>query len=124
MHIKISMKDVKKSKSVEEQIEKKSSRLVKYFEKDVRINWHCHEKASLYYTDISVSGVGGKKYTAKAHHENLYKSFDLSLDKIEKQLLKLKEKTKNVIHKRKNRIEVEAPVPKWEEHYPEIKKAS
>ena len=93
MKVSISFKHVKHSSEVDERLYAKSSKLEKYLGGKTNIKWHCHYKDGVHYSEVYVSGPKFS-YHAKGHHDNLYKAFDVTFDKIERQISKKKEKVK------------------------------
>jgi putative sigma-54 modulation protein len=94
MNISISFKNVKHSKDVEQRLTEKSFRLQKFFEGNFSIKWFCPYKEGVHYTEAYISGPKFS-FHASSKHQNMYKSFDLTLDKVERQILKQKEKVKS-----------------------------
>ncbi len=103
MKLKISFKHFDHSPAVDARIKEKSEKLNKFFDGNCRISWTCYLNDGNHYAEIEVYGPKFK-YHAKANHENMYKSFDLVVDKIEKQLSKKKDKWKNNIHRVKDPV--------------------
>ena len=93
MKVSISFKHVKHSQEVDKRLYGKSEKLEKYLGGKTNFKWHCHYKDGIHSSEVYVHGPKFT-YHAKAHHENLYKAFDLAYDKIEKQISKKKDKVK------------------------------
>jgi putative sigma-54 modulation protein len=117
MKLTISYKNVKHSEAVEDRIKEKTYKLEKYLGPDTVVKWTCYSKDHTHWAEILVFGQTFE-YHAKAHHENLYKSFDLVTAKIYKQLSKKKELWKNKIHTKRKRPEIVEPDMVWTD-YPE-----
>lgn len=93
MKVTISFKHLDHTPSLDERIHEKSERLSKYFDGKSHIKWNCSVKEGTHYAEIDLSGPN-YSYHATASSDNLYKSFDLVVAKIERQVQKKKEKTK------------------------------
>jgi len=94
MNVSISFKNVKHSQEVEQHLTEKSFRLTKYFEGNFSVKWFCSYKEGVHYTEAYISGPKFS-FHASCKHANMYKSFDLTLDKVERQVHKQKEKFKS-----------------------------
>ena len=98
MTITINFKHLDHTESLDDKIRSKSERLYKFVEEDSKIEWTCSLNSGEHLADLKIhSDLGAYQGTAKS--DNLYKSLDLALSKVEKQLSKTKEKTKNRVHK-------------------------
>lgn len=98
MKIKATFKGIEHTPSLDEKIESKSAKLKKYFDGALDVHWVCSIRDDGQHTaDIKVLGPNFD-YHASGHSDNLYKAFDLVIDKIEKQVVKKKSKWKNHIH--------------------------
>ncbi len=115
MRLKILYKHIKHSDSVEEKIKKKVSKLSKYVWKDLSVKWTCSSVNNENITEVDVYD-GNYHFYSKASNDNLYKSFDLAMEKLDKQLLKSKEKIKNKMHNKKSDLEVLDPEDAWIVH--------
>ena len=101
MRLNISFKHFKRSSAVEERIREKSERFIKYFYGWAKMSWLCYEKDKTMWSEVNIVSPDGD-FHAKAHAENLYKSFDLVVEKLEKQIAKKKDKFKNKVHSKKS----------------------
>ena len=106
MKITISFRNLEHTKALDEKIRQKSERLKKYFEGHVDIQWFCYVKDNEHHADIKLMGPTIHA-NASAKSDNLYKTFDLVVTKIEKQLQKKKEKW-NKIHSNAHKKDHEA----------------
>lgn len=113
MKVTISFKHLEHTPSLDERIHEKSEKLSKYFEGKSHIKWNCSVKEGSHYAEIDLSGPNFN-YHATASSDNLYKSFDLVVAKIEKQLQKKKDKVKikksNLAHKD---LQIFEPATAW-----------
>ncbi len=102
MKVTISFKNLKHTPALDSRIHEKSATLEKFFDGgDSRINWVCYVNDGVHHAEVKLHGLN-HEYHATAKSDNLYKTFDLAVNKLEKQLSKQKQKTKNRIHKHKN----------------------
>ncbi|MDA9189627.1 ribosome-associated translation inhibitor RaiA [bacterium] len=115
MRININLKNIKSSDSVKIKINEKCQRVFRMFKKGISINWHSYFEDGVNYTEIDVNGPGAN-FHAKARAENLYKSFDLGIEKLEKQVNKRIEKVKNKMHKRKVELVILDPEDAWADY--------
>lgn len=100
MKVSISFKHLDHTPALDERIMEKSKRLEKYFEGKSDCKWICFVKSGIHYAEISLRGPH-YDYFAVGTSDSLYKSLDLALEKIERQICKRKEKIKNKIHRDK-----------------------
>ncbi len=81
------------TKAIKEYLEKKVKRLDRYFENnnDIKATIHIKIKNKMQAIEITIPT---KNFTIRAedHHEDLYTSIDLVIDKLERQITKNKEK--------------------------------
>lgn len=97
MEVKISYKHLESSPSIEEQIRYKAGHLKKYFQGKMNVHWVCSFEKDLHTSEVKVTGSHFACH-ASAQNENLYKTFDDAIEKLEKQLSKRKDKV--VTHKK------------------------
>lgn len=87
---------------IKSHLEEKLVTIKKHFEDIIQINaslvvGKAHEKELRQTAELSLH-TQGKDLHAEAHHEDLYQAIDMAVNKLDKQILKLKEKTKNHHH--------------------------
>lgn len=99
MDIKITFKNIKHTPAIDSRIEKKSKRLEKFFDGRSSIQWTCYEEGDLHIAEITVEGPTFR-FMAKASDRNLYHALDKTINKMEIQVKKQKEKMKNPIHQK------------------------
>jgi putative sigma-54 modulation protein len=98
MKVTISFLNLEHTPSLDERITEKCEKFGKYLGGNFHATWHCYVKDNHQYADVAL--VGPKvEYHATAHSENLYKTIDMAIDKLERQVVKTKEKTKNRMHR-------------------------
>jgi putative sigma-54 modulation protein len=106
MKLKISFKHLKHTPALDERIKEKSEKLDKYFEGNTNVSWVCWVHGDEHWAEIKVHGPKFD-FFAKAYADNMYKSLDLCIEKMERQFEKKKDIYKNKIHG--------APTPKYRE---------
>lgn len=100
MKIVSSFKHLEHTPALDEKIQQKSQKLKKFFEGNVEVQWTCFVgEAGKHWAEIKVLGPSFE-YHAKASSEKLYKSLDLVIQKIEKQVGKKKDKWRNHISRK------------------------
>ncbi len=97
MNVNISYRHLKGTPSLDMQIQKKVEHLKKYFEGNVDVNWVCSIEHNVHRSEVNVH-AGHFYFHAEDENENLYKTFDGVLVKIEKQLRRKNRKLKDKIH--------------------------
>lgn len=92
MNLMINFHQMDSTEAIKETIAKKCQKLEKYLDSEVQMQWTCdvehqthHSKASLNYH--------GHSYIADSKKDDLYKTIDDIVTKLEKQLLKAKNKS-------------------------------
>lgn len=91
MKVTISFRHLDHTPSLDERIQEKSEKLGKYLGGKSHIKWGCHVKDGNHYAEVEL--IGPKfKYHATGKSDNLYKTIDLVVSKLEKQIQKKKEK--------------------------------
>ena len=113
MKITITFLHLEHTESLDERIREKSQKLKKFFQGEPHIKWTCYVKNGRHYAEVSIHGGKKSNYHATAHSENLYKTIDLAVEKVEKQLHKHKDKVKNKIHKKKKEKVILEPENAW-----------
>lgn len=106
MKLTLFFKNIKHTPAIDSRIEEKSQHFSKYFKGSFEVQWYCYAKTGTHVTNICLIGEG-YRCRATASSENLYKSFDIVLEKMMRQLQKRKEKSRDKIHKgssRKNQV--------------------
>ncbi len=112
MKISITFKGLEHTASLDERIKEKSHKLEKYLDGNTILKWYCFVEDIKHVSEVTLFGPKIELH-AKASSDNLYKSFDLVVAKLEKQLKKQKEKWKNHIHKDHEELEIMDPEQAW-----------
>ncbi len=87
MNLNITYRHVESTPSIEEKIRDKASKIEKYFDKDVNIDWVCTVDKNQHTSEVNVH-ASGKHFHAKSEEDSLYKTFDGALQKLEGQIRK------------------------------------
>ena len=98
MKLKISFKHLDHTPALDERIKEKSEKLEKYFQGNISVNWVCWVQDEKHWAEVKVHGPKFD-FFAKASAENLYKSLDCVIDKMERQVEKQKDVLRNKIHR-------------------------
>ena len=98
MKLNISYHHLESTPSIEEKIREKAEHLKKYFDGHVEVNWVCSIEKDRHKSDVNVH-AGNFNFHATAEDDNLYKTFDEALHKLDKQLKKKNEQVKDKIHR-------------------------
>lgn len=94
MQVQISFKHLDHTEALDQKIKEKSKKLKKFFEGNIDIHWTCGiREDGKQCAEIKLIGPQFS-YHASAHSENLYKSLDMVIRKIERQVSKKKSKWK------------------------------
>jgi putative sigma-54 modulation protein len=115
MKVTITFRHLDHTPSLDERIHEKSDKLSKYLGGKSHIKWSCYVKEGNHYAEIDISGPN-YSYHATGHTDSLYKTIDLVVGKIEKQLQKKKDKTKNkkkIAHKD---LQINDPEMAWADY--------
>ncbi|HXH32475.1 MAG TPA: ribosome-associated translation inhibitor RaiA [Bacteriovoracaceae bacterium] len=97
MKLKISYKHMKHSSAIDERIQEKSEKFKKFYDGDISMQWVCWVHENEHWSMVKVHGPKFD-FSAKACADNMYKSLDMTMEKMERQLDKQKEQGKNKIH--------------------------
>jgi len=111
------------TEALDQRIRSKTDKIEKYLTTGTHVKWTCFVKKNVHYAELQVNGVK-QQFHAKAAANNLYKTFDLVISKMEKQLNKLKDKKKNKIHREKTELVILDPVNAWDDYDDDIKIAA
>ncbi|MCK5072514.1 MAG: ribosome-associated translation inhibitor RaiA [Bacteriovoracaceae bacterium] len=98
MELNISYRHLESSPSIEDKIHQKAFKLKKFFQGKMNVDWICSVENTIHSSEVTVTG-DHFSYHATAESDDLYKTFDEVIPKLEKQLVRKKEQTRNTIHK-------------------------
>jgi putative sigma-54 modulation protein len=114
MRINIVMKNLKNSEALEEKINEKCQKIERLFKKGISVNWTSYLQEGIHYTQVDVNGPGLNLH-ASAKADNLYKTFDMALDKLERQVEKKRKKIKEKLHKKAHLVILD-PEQAWTDY--------
>ena len=98
MELIVSYHNMDSSPSVETQIREKCEKLKKYLDGNFKIHWTCEVNKLEHKSNVIITGKE-MNYHADAVEDNLYKTIDSVIAKLEKQVAKKKEMLTNKIHR-------------------------
>lgn len=90
MEIEVNGKELKPTESIKEYIEKRLTRIKKYFNELVKVNVQLKEEGKNKVVQVSVN-VGKKNFRAITENEDLYAGIDKVVDVLERQIVKEKD---------------------------------
>jgi len=115
MKVSVSFKNLEHTPSLDERINEKSYRIFKYLGGNISIKWTCHVSNNQHHAEVLVYGPRFE-YHAEAACDSLYKSLDVAIERIEKQIHKRKDKWKNHIHQKRGQLVILDPQEAWGLH--------
>ena len=99
MELTLTFTHMESSPAIETHIREKSVRLKKYLAGKLKVDWTCEVARKEHVSHVNVYAKD-IHYHAQASAENLYKTIDLALEKIERQVARKKEKITNKHHEK------------------------
>ena len=97
MNLQINFHQIESTPSIKERIEQKCKKLEKYFDGNYEVNWTCSTSKEGHHSHVILI-ANGWTINADSTRDDLYKTFDDALGKVEKQILKKKSQSKDKIH--------------------------
>ena len=97
MNLKIKFHQIDSTEAIKNKITEKCEKLGKFFEGHFDVNWTCSTGKEGHHSHAIVAGKGFT-INAESTRDDLYKTFDDVITKIEKQLSKRKSQMKDKIH--------------------------
>jgi len=85
MNLNITFRHMDHTPALDEMIKDKSEKFSKWFGPQTDINWTCWSEGVDHCSEVKINS-GSQEYFAKAHADDLYKTFDLVVNKIQNQL--------------------------------------
>jgi len=122
MKITVSFQHLEHTPSLDQRIHEKTQKLKKYMEGKTHAKWNCYVEDHQQFAEIELIGPGFT-FHASAHSDSLYKSIDLVMGKLEKQLEKKHAKRKNKMHRKGERpviLDYESAWDEYEEEYKDV----
>lgn len=92
MSIQVTFKNIDHTPALDQNIQERTEKIKTMFPDNINVNWLCWVDAKRHYSEVTVSGIPGPQIKAKAGSDNLYKTFDAVVRKIETQMRKKTEK--------------------------------
>ena len=114
MNVTITFLHLEHTEALDQRIEEKTVKLEKLFESGTTVKWTCYVKEGQHYAELAVAGTS-LHHHAIAHTDNLYKTIDLVVDKLFKQVNKHKEKRQSKLHRGKPNLQIIEPSEAWED---------
>lgn len=115
MKVTISFRHLDHTDALDDRIHEKSEKLLKYLGGKTHIKWSCFVKQGQHWAEVDLSGPN-YQYHATAHTDSLYKTIDVVMDKLERQLSKKKQKMKVRRHKSHSENILLDPEMAWAEY--------
>lgn len=103
------------TEALDQRIEEKSEKLQKYLGGRTHIKWNCFVKGNQHCAEAILIGPHFE-YSAKGSSDNLYKSIDQVISKIEKQLVKKKEKMRGRSSRQSPHLVILEPASAWTDY--------
>ena len=103
MKVTITFLHLEHTEALDQKIREKSEKIGKFFHGSTHLRWTCSVRNGEHYAELKFHSPKSS-YQATAKSENLYKSLDLVMEKLEKQITKHKSKMKNKIHRKASRV--------------------
>lgn len=119
MKLTTSFKHFEHTPSLDEKIQKKTDKLNKFFEGNIDVSWTCSIKDDgKHCAEVKVIGPSFI-YHASAESDKMYKSLDLVIQKIQKQVNRKKDKWKNHLSRKHKQSVKEQQMAEleWDEQY-------
>ena len=120
MKLKISFKHLEHTPSLDQRIQEKSQHFEKYFQGNTTVQWFCWVHNDEHWAEVKVHGPKFD-FFAKASADNMYKSLDLVVEKMERQFEKQKDIKRNKLHSHPYETpkykEIEARIKDEEDYY-------
>jgi putative sigma-54 modulation protein len=92
MSIQVAFKNIDHTPALDQNIQERTEKIKAMFPESVSVNWLCWVEAKRHYSEVIISGIPGPQIKARAGSDNLYKTFDAVVKKVETQLRKKIEK--------------------------------
>ncbi len=97
MKLKITFKHLEHTPALDQRIKEKTQRFEKFFQGNINIQWICWVKDDKHWAEMKVHGPKFD-FFAKAFADNMYKSLDLVVEKMERQIEKQKDMMRDKLH--------------------------
>lgn len=114
MNLTISLLHLEHTEAIDQKIREKSAKFEKYFSEGCEVKWTAHVKNGEHFAECKVIGPRSS-FLASGKTESLYKTLDLVVGKLEKQIQKKKEISKKHIRKMDEKVYLD-PEHAWSEY--------
>ena len=98
MKLKITFKHLDHTPALDQRIKEKSEHFEKYFQGNLNVHWTCWVHNEEHFAEVKIHGPKFD-FFAKGSADNMYKSLDIVVEKIERQFEKQKDLMRNKLHK-------------------------
>lgn len=115
MKLTISFQNMKHTPSLDERIEEKTNKLERYLEGHYHAKWTCYVKDNHHHAEVELTGPRDN-FHASGKADNMYKTFDVVINKLEKQIHKKHDKVKNKIHRKRDELVILDVEQAWGDH--------
>lgn len=95
MNIEVTVKNDNTSQEVRDYAFEKAKKVLKYFQKITKVEVILKSEKDKHSAEMIISAARGTKLVGKATHDEAHASIDLLLDKMERQLVRFKERLKD-----------------------------
>lgn len=85
MNVNITFRHMEHTPALDQMIREKSEKFTKWFGPGANVHWTCWMEGIDHCSEVTINS-GAEKYFAKAHSDDLYKTFDLIVHKIQNQI--------------------------------------
>lgn len=103
------------TEALDQRIQEKSEKLKKYLGGRTHIKWNCFIKGNKHWAEATLIGPHFE-YSAKCATDSLYKTIDQVISKIEKQLVKKKEKMRGRTSRQSPKLVILEPSSAWTDY--------
>lgn len=97
MNVTISYRHLDSSPSIDQTIKSKLEHLDRFFDANIKADWVCSVEKDRHRSEVNIH-VGSFHFHAHDESENLYKTIDKVVSKLEKQMAGKSKKVKDHIH--------------------------
>jgi putative sigma-54 modulation protein len=85
MNVSITFRHMEHTPALDQMIRDKSEKFIKWFGPQAEVKWTCWVEGNAHYSEVWVAS-GNREVFAKAQDEDLYKTFDQVIHKIQNQI--------------------------------------
>lgn len=85
MNLEITFRHMEHTPALDQMIKEKSQKFSKWFGPAAQVQWTCWTEGVDHCSEVAIQS-GAEKFFAKAHADDLYKTFDIVVHKIQNQM--------------------------------------